>query len=170
GRLAREVDRTEDIQALLVALQVVPAGEDHPAIAVEARAEGAAGRVVEDAQRARRGLKAVDAGDGRRALVLVQLRVQVRFAAARAIGGEQDAVVAGVQRRDVVVRGRLVGDLGDARGLATGQTGDFVELPLGIGVLVLAGRSAHDHAEDRLVAAPVHGRLAHGDRVGALQA
>src|SRR5690606_39365692 len=115
-------------------------------------------------------VQAEDAGDGLGALVLVQLRVQVGLAVARAVGGEQDPVVAGVDRRDVVVAGGLAGDLGDPRGLATAQSGHLVQLPLGVVGPVLALRGTDHHAEDGLVAAPVHRRLAHRDGVRALLA
>src|SRR5581483_12098715 len=104
--------------ALLVALQVVPLREDDAAEAVDRRREGAARRVLEELERARRLIERVDAGDRRRRLVLVALRVVVRGAARRTVGREKDAVVARVDRRHVVEAGRLPGDRADARDLA----------------------------------------------------
>src|SRR5690606_22828078 len=107
GRFAGEVRGAVGGGVLLVALQVVPAGEYHPAIAVDGRRERATGSVVEHAQRAGGGIQAEDAGDRGRALVLVQLRIQVGLPVAWPVGSEQDPVVAGVDRGDVVVAGRL---------------------------------------------------------------
>ncbi len=155
--------------SLLVTLQVVPPGENQPTVAVDDRGEGAARGVVEDRNGAGGGSQAVDAGDGRRAFVFVQLRIQVRLAAARAIGREENAVVACVQWRHVVVAGGLVGHPGDHRSLACSQARHLIHLPGAGGGDVAAGRAADQHAEDGLAPVPVHAGLAHGDGLDALE-
>src|SRR5205823_6286700 len=76
---------------LLVALQVIPSREDHAAEAVDRRSEESRRSVIEQTQIAGRGLVAPEPGDGRRFLALVELRVEMPLAAARAVGGEEDA-------------------------------------------------------------------------------
>src|SRR3546814_6970579 len=105
---------------------MIPAGEDDPAVAVDDRGVCATGGVVEDGQAAAGRIKPVDAGDGRRAFVLVQVRIQVGFPEARAVRGEQDVAVAGVERGDVGVVRRMPCDPGGGRGLATYESGELV--------------------------------------------
>src|SRR6185436_16059228 len=144
-----------------------PAREDHAAEAVDRRREDAGGGVVEHAQVAGRLVEAPEAGDGRRFFVFVELRIEMARAVARAVGGEEDAVVGAVDRADVVVARGLIGDLPDRRRVVDAEARDLVDLPVVLVPLILA-RRADDHAEERLGAAPVHGRLAHRDRAVAL--
>ena len=79
------------------------------------------GGVIEHAQIARRGIEAPEAGDGRRFFVLIELRIEMPLAAARTVRSEEDAVVGAVERTDVVVVGRLIGDLADDRRFALAE-------------------------------------------------
>ncbi len=155
---------------LLVALQVVPAGVDDPPEAVDERPEGAGGRVVEEPQVAARRIEAPEAGVGRHLLVLVELRVEVALARARAVGGEDHAAVGAVDRADVVGVGRLAGELAHLRRLTRGEAGHLVDLPPGGDVLVALGRGADDHAEEGLRPGPIDGGLTHRDGARALEA
>jgi hypothetical protein len=153
---------------LLIALQVVPAREDHAAEAVDGRGEHAGRRVIEQAQRARDLVETPQPRDRRRLLVLVELRIEMARAVARAVGREEDAVVGAVDRRDVVVARGLAGDPADDRRLVLAEARDLVELPVVLAMAVLLERRADDHREERLRPAPVHGRVAHGDGVRGL--
>ena len=62
---------------LLIALQVIPAREDHAAEAVDDRREHAGRRVIEEEQLAGRRIEAPQAGRRRRRLVFVELRIEV---------------------------------------------------------------------------------------------
>ncbi len=156
---------------LLVALQVVPAGEDHPAEAVDDRLEVARRRVVEElAGRPSAGSRLQSPVTTGASSYSSSCGYRWPLAVARPVGGEEDAVVGGVDRADVVRSRRLVRHLGDRTGLRRAEAGHLVELPVVGRPIVLRGRRADDHAEDRLGAAPVHGRLAHRDRVRPLEA
>ena len=120
----------EDLEVrLLVALQVVPTGEDYAAERVDDRREGARRAVRQDAEPARRGVEQPDPGDDRPYVVLVVLRVQVPGSVARPVAGKHDPVVARVYRRQVVVPVGLARHLVDPRRFVLSQPRDLVDLP-----------------------------------------
>ena len=85
------------------------------------------------------------------------------------VGREEDAAIRAVDRGDVVVVERLIGDFCDGRRLADAEAGDLVDLPILFDDLKLAGGCADHHAEQRFGSAPVHVRVAHGNGGGALE-
>ena len=87
----------------------------------------------------------------------------MRRTVARPVGREENAVVSAVERTDVVVAARLIGDLADDRRVVRAEAGDLVDLPEVVLPPVLLRRRADDHAEERLGAAPVHRRLTHSN-------
>src|SRR5205823_6364155 len=86
------------------------------------------------------------------------------LAAARPVGGEEDAVVGAIERTDDVVPRGLIADLADDRRVARAESRDLVDLPVIVLIAVLLRLRADDHAEERLRPAPVHRRLPHRDR------
>ena len=75
-------------------------------------------------------------------------------------------VIAGLK---VVIVCWLAGNLGDHGSLALSHPGDFVELPVKNRGIHSAQRRTHDHAENRLGAAPVHERTMHCDAGSSLK-
>src|SRR5689334_14719400 len=93
----------------------------------------------------------------------------MRLAVAWTIRGEDDAIVHAIDGADVVAGRWLIRDAGDHGCVGLPEAGNFIDLPVVFLYLVLLRRRAHDHAEDRFGAAPVHARLADRDCGGALQ-
>ena len=125
--------------------------------------------MVQQAQRAAGRIELPQSADRGRFLILVELRIEMRLAVARPVTGEDDTVVAVIDRRNVVVVSRLAGHARDHCRLALPQPADLVDLPLVSFPDVLLRRRADDHAEQRFITAPVNGWIAYGDRVGALK-
>ncbi len=126
--------------------------------------------MLEQRQRIRAAIEFPDAGRRRRRFVFVELRIQMALAGARAVARKNDVAVARVQRLDVVDVRFLAGNERDRHLLALAETGDLVDLPVVVVVIVLVGGCADEHAEERFRAAPVDDRIAHRDRSRALHA
>ena len=82
--------------------KVIPAGHDEAAKAIDERIERAARCMLEHFQIAGHWVQAVGAGDGRRAFVFVELRIEVGLIAKRLIRHENDPVISRVGGRHVV--------------------------------------------------------------------
>ena len=161
------VPAVQDVEVrVLVALQVVPLGEDYAAERVDDRREGARRAVREDAEPARRGVEQPDSGDDRPYVVLVVLGVQVPGSVAGPVAGEHDPVVAGVYRCQVVVPVGLARHLVDPWRFVLSQPCHLMELPeRRVAKPPAAARiHSHDHAEDYRSAVPVDAWVAYRDR------
>ena len=107
---------------------------------------------------------------GRRRFVLVELRIEMFLTTARPVAGKDDLIICAVDRADVVVMGWLIWHLGDDGCVVRRQAADFIKLPIkGLDLIALRRRTNH-HAKEGLVAIPMHGWVAHGNRVFALEA
>ena len=154
---------------LLVALQVVPAREHDPAVAVHDRGKIARGVGVHLEHHAGLGVQVPQAGVGGEHVVLVQQWVDTA-ARARPVGDKQDVIVGAVGGHEVVIAGRLVGHgRDDDRVGDVGETAHLVQLPDWADDLAGADGRADDHAEERLAAVPIHSRVAHGNAFCACQ-
>ena len=88
----------------------------------------------------------------------------------RPVAGEDDTVIAAINRADIVESAGLVGYFADDGGVALPETSHFVELPdIGFHLVAFARRS-HHCAKNDLAGVPTGGWIPHGDRTGTLHA
>ena len=158
------------VGGLGIACEMIPAGEDDPAEAINDGIESAGRSMAQELQVSCGGIQAPQAGDGGEIQVLFALGIKVGRSIARAITGEKDAAVGAIGWGDVVVTRRLIRDFGDGGRLAGSQSGDLIELPEELSRVGRTDRCANDHAKHRFGAIPVNGGIADRLGVGALEA